>query len=83
MSAAHGFIGVPLRTAIPKLCARCHSDPDFMRRYNPRERVGSVANRERAGVTACVLGGSYAAMPKIVWMTWRCATASPLATQRT
>ena len=43
MSAAHGFIGVPLRTAIPKLCARCHSDPDFMRRYNPRERVDQYA----------------------------------------
>jgi nitrate/TMAO reductase-like tetraheme cytochrome c subunit len=39
MSAAKGFIGAPLRTAIPKLCARCHSDPNFMRRYNPRERV--------------------------------------------
>ena len=45
--------------------------------------IGSVANSERAGITACVLGGSYAAMPKIVWMNWRCATASPLATQRT
>ena len=44
---------------------------------------GSVANSERAGTAACVLGGSYAAMPKIVWMNWRCATASPLATQRT
>jgi nitrate/TMAO reductase-like tetraheme cytochrome c subunit len=39
MSAAHGFIGVPARAAIPKLCARCHSDPNFMRKYNPRERV--------------------------------------------
>ena len=39
MSAAHGFIGVPPRTAIPKLCARCHSDPNFMRKFNPRERV--------------------------------------------
>jgi hypothetical protein len=28
-------------------------------------------------------GKSYAAMPKIVWMNWRCATGSPLATQRT
>jgi hypothetical protein len=27
--------------------------------------------------------GFYAAMPKIVWMNCRCATASPLATQRT
>jgi hypothetical protein len=26
---------------------------------------------------------SYAAMPKMVWMNCRCATGSPLATQRT
>lgn len=39
MSAVRGFIGAPPRTAIPKLCARCHSDPNFMRKYNPRERV--------------------------------------------
>jgi predicted CXXCH cytochrome family protein len=43
MSPAHGFIGVPARTAIPKLCARCHSDPDFMRKYNPSERVDQYA----------------------------------------
>ena len=24
----------------------------------------------------------YAAMPKTLWMNWRCATTSPLATQR-
>jgi len=29
------------------------------------------------------VAGSYAAMPKIVWINWRCAIASPLATQRT
>ena len=39
MSKAHGFVGVPARTAIPKLCAGCHSDPNFMRKYNPSERV--------------------------------------------
>jgi hypothetical protein len=39
MNAAKAFIGTPARTAIPKLCARCHSDPNFMRKYNPRERV--------------------------------------------
>jgi hypothetical protein len=44
---------------------------------------GSVANRESRKATACVPGGSYAAIPKIVWMNWRCATGSPLATQRT
>jgi predicted CXXCH cytochrome family protein len=43
MSKAHGFIGVPARTAVPKLCARCHSDPNFMRKYNPSERVDQDA----------------------------------------
>ena len=60
MSTARGFIGVPARTAIPKLCARCHSDPNFMRKYNPRERVDQYAEyqtsvhgqRLRAGDTA-------------------------------
>lgn len=43
MSPARGFIGVPRRTAIPKLCARCHSNPDVMRKYNPSERVDQYA----------------------------------------
>jgi hypothetical protein len=36
MSAAAGFRGVPAKKAIPAFCARCHSDIDFMRRYQPR-----------------------------------------------
>ncbi|HLH00233.1 MAG TPA: cytochrome c3 family protein [Bryobacteraceae bacterium] len=39
MNPAKGFIGKPARTAIPKLCARCHSDPDFMRKFRPQQRV--------------------------------------------
>jgi predicted CXXCH cytochrome family protein len=39
MSPAKGFIGKPARTAIPKLCARCHSSPDFMRKFRPQQRV--------------------------------------------
>jgi predicted CXXCH cytochrome family protein len=39
MSPAKGFIGKPARTAIPKLCARCHSDPNFMRKFRPQQRV--------------------------------------------
>jgi Cytochrome c3/Doubled CXXCH motif (Paired_CXXCH_1) len=39
MSKAKGFIGKPARTAIPKLCAHCHSSPDFMRKYRPQQRV--------------------------------------------
>ena len=43
----------------------------------------SVANSKRGAAMACMLRGSYAAMPKTAWMNWRCATASPLGTQRT
>ena len=30
-----GFVGLPDAPAILQLCARCHSDPKFMRAYNP------------------------------------------------
>lgn len=35
MDPAKGFIGLPARQDIPGLCARCHADPAYMRRYNP------------------------------------------------
>ena len=38
-----GYIGVPNRREIPELCGRCHSDPEFMKRYNPALRVDQVA----------------------------------------
>jgi predicted CXXCH cytochrome family protein len=43
MDPAKGFIGVPARQRIPDLCGRCHSDPTFMRRYNPKIRTDQVA----------------------------------------
>jgi len=36
MDPAKGYIGIPKRTEIPQFCARCHSDPNYMRQYNPR-----------------------------------------------
>lgn len=42
MSKAKGFIGKPKRTEIPQLCAKCHSSPDFMRRYKPQQRVDQL-----------------------------------------
>jgi|CZKS01.1.fsa_nt_gi hypothetical protein len=39
MNRAKGFVGKPARKAIPKLCARCHSSPDFMRKFRPQQRV--------------------------------------------
>jgi predicted CXXCH cytochrome family protein len=37
-----GYIGVPARRQIPELCGRCHSDPQFMKRYNPALRVDQL-----------------------------------------
>ncbi len=43
MDRAKGFIGKPQRAQIPQLCGRCHSDAQFMKRYNPALRVDQVA----------------------------------------
>ena len=43
MSRARGFTGKPARLAVPKLCARCHSDAAFMHKYKPQERVDQYA----------------------------------------
>ncbi len=37
--APNPFHGAPPRTEVPDFCGRCHSDPDFMKRFNPGERV--------------------------------------------
>jgi predicted CXXCH cytochrome family protein len=43
MSKAKGFVGKVPRTAVPKLCARCHSDANVMHKYKPQERVDQFA----------------------------------------
>lgn len=43
MSPARGFRGKIARTAVPQLCARCHSDARLMHQYNPRQRVDQLA----------------------------------------
>ena len=43
MSRSKGFIGVPAHRDVPALCGRCHSNADFMRRYNPQLRIDQVA----------------------------------------
>lgn len=43
MDPEKGYIGVPARTQIAGLCGRCHSDPRFMKRYDPSLRVDQVA----------------------------------------
>ena len=39
MNPRRGFVGHPARKQIAVLCASCHSNPDFMRKYNPQARV--------------------------------------------
>lgn len=36
------FIGKPERTAVPRLCASCHSDANYMKRFNPSLRVDQL-----------------------------------------
>jgi hypothetical protein len=43
MSKAAGFRGKILRSQIPKLCGRCHSDSAFMRNYNPSLRTDQLS----------------------------------------
>jgi len=35
MNAKNGFVGSPNELQIPEFCGKCHSDPVFMRKYNP------------------------------------------------
>jgi predicted CXXCH cytochrome family protein len=43
MSPAKGFRGKPARTAVPALCAKCHSDAALMHRYKPQQRVDQLS----------------------------------------
>lgn len=36
------FKGIPQRSRIPEFCASCHSDPSYMRRFNPSLRVDQL-----------------------------------------
>ena len=40
---AKGFVGAPLPKDIPEFCARCHSDVEFMKKFNPKLRVDQLA----------------------------------------
>jgi hypothetical protein len=37
--AENPYLGVPERVGIPEFCGRCHSDPEYMRRFQPDPRV--------------------------------------------
>jgi predicted CXXCH cytochrome family protein len=43
MDPAKGFLAKPGREQVAEFCGRCHSNAEFMRRYNPSIRVDQVA----------------------------------------
>lgn len=43
MSRSRGFLGKIARTAVPKLCARCHSDANLIHKFKPQQRVDQFA----------------------------------------
>jgi hypothetical protein len=43
MDPDKGYIGKPKRIEIAELCAKCHADAAFMKRYNPQPYIFSVA----------------------------------------
>jgi mono/diheme cytochrome c family protein len=43
MDPKKGFVGKPRHQQIPVMCGHCHSDAQFMKRYNPGLRVDEVA----------------------------------------
>ncbi|MCX6601519.1 MAG: cytochrome c3 family protein [bacterium] len=44
MDPAKGFVGTPEWSKIPEFCARCHSNPAYMRHFNP---LGNVDQLEK------------------------------------
>lgn len=41
--ASNPYRGIPDRRDIPAFCGRCHSDPDYMRRFRPDYRIDQEA----------------------------------------
>ncbi len=42
MSPKKGFVGKPSYRQIPNFCGRCHSDVEYMRKYEPKLRVDQL-----------------------------------------
>jgi nitrate/TMAO reductase-like tetraheme cytochrome c subunit len=43
MSPAKGFRGAPAKAQVPAFCGRCHSDPNYMRKFNPSLRTDQMS----------------------------------------
>jgi hypothetical protein len=61
MSRARGFLGKIPRTAVPKLCARCHSDANLIHRFNPQQRVDQYAQYQTSVHGKRIAAGDAAA----------------------
>jgi len=46
MDAANGFAGKPKKADIPNFCAKCHSDVNYMKRYNPNIPTDQLSKYE-------------------------------------
>lgn len=46
MDPANGFIGKPNKADIPIVCAKCHSDVNYMKRYNPNIPTDQLSKYE-------------------------------------
>jgi hypothetical protein len=57
MSKAAGFIGVPEPKEIAALCGKCHSDPNYMRGFNPALRIDMEAQYHTSGHGIAVSNG--------------------------
>jgi predicted CXXCH cytochrome family protein len=44
MSKSAGFIGVPSLNKISEICAKCHSDSEYMKKYNSKIHTGQFEN---------------------------------------
>jgi predicted CXXCH cytochrome family protein len=49
MNPAKGYLGVPQRRRIAELCARCHGNLEYMRRFNPQARVDQYVEYVTSG----------------------------------
>lgn len=60
MSASRGFVGKVRRSAIPKLCARCHSDATLIHKFRPQQRVDQLAQYQTSVHGKRLAGGDEA-----------------------
>jgi hypothetical protein len=61
MNRSVGFLGKVPRTAVPKLCARCHSDANLIHKFSPQQRVDQYAQYQTSVHGKRIAAGDAAA----------------------